>query len=235
MSAPVLSIAGVEKRYHGLRPLRLHALSIAAAERVAIMGLDQGASEVLVNLVTGASLPDRGTVEVLGHDTAAIQDGDAWLASLDRFGIVSERAVLLDGATLLQNLALPFTLQVDPVPPEIAARVAQLADECGIGGDPASLARVTGEVGPEVRARLHLARAVALNPALLVIEHPTALVPPASHAMVARDLGVVTAARGLATLLITQDAAFARAAADRVLTLHPGTGQLSPVRRGWFR
>ena len=60
--------------------------------------------------------PTKGEVLVRDHSTAAIADGDEWLASLDRFGIVSPRAVLLDAATLLQNLAMPFTLDIDPIP-----------------------------------------------------------------------------------------------------------------------
>ena len=82
------------------------------------MGLDAGAAEVLVNLVTGAGVADRGTVCVQGRNNAEIANGDEWLESLDRFGIVSERAVLLEGATLEQNLAMPFTLQIDPVAPD---------------------------------------------------------------------------------------------------------------------
>jgi len=108
--SPVLQISKVRKQYHGLRPLRIAELSIAAGERVALSGLDAGAAEVLVNLVTGASLPDEGEVIVTGRSTASIADGEDWLASLDRFGIVSPRAVLLDAATLLQNLAMPLSL-----------------------------------------------------------------------------------------------------------------------------
>ena len=124
---PVLQITGVEKRYQSLRPLRIQELTIAAAERVAVSGFDAGAAEVLVNLVTGASLPDRGEVRVLGHRTADIVGGDEWLASLDRFGIVSPRGVLLEAATIEQNLAMPLTLEIDPVPPDVAARVVDLA------------------------------------------------------------------------------------------------------------
>ena len=129
---PVLQLSGIHKRYQSLRPLRLRELTIAAGECVAVSGFDAGAAEVLVNLVTGASLPDEGEVRVLGQLTADISGGDDWLASLDRFGIVSPRGVLLEGATIEQNLALPLTLSIDPVPPEIAVRVARLAQQVGI-------------------------------------------------------------------------------------------------------
>ena len=54
---------------------------------------------------------------MLGRDTADITSGDDWLASLDRFGIVSPRAVLIEAATIEENLAMPFILQIDPIPP----------------------------------------------------------------------------------------------------------------------
>ncbi len=129
---PVLQISGVHKRYQSLRPLRVQELTIAAGERVAVSGFDAGAAEVLVNLVTGASLPDEGEVRVLGQSTADIAGGDEWLASLDRFGIVSPRGVLLEGATLEQNLAMPLTLQIDPVPPDDRGARRGAGAECGI-------------------------------------------------------------------------------------------------------
>src|SRR3954467_6821167 len=113
--AEVLRVSGVRKNYAGLRPLRLNLLTVAAGERVAVSGLDAGAAEVLVNLVTGASLPDEGRIEVCGRATDTIANGDEWLDTLDQFGIVSPRAVLLDGATLLQNLAMPLSLEIEPV------------------------------------------------------------------------------------------------------------------------
>jgi ABC-type transporter Mla maintaining outer membrane lipid asymmetry ATPase subunit MlaF len=163
----VLRLAAVRKQYHGLRPLRVASLSIEAGERVALSGFDAGAAEVLVNLITGASLPDEGTVEVAGRATHAIEDGDEWLAWLDRFGLVSPRAVLLDAATLGQNLAMPLTLEIDPVPADVASHVAQLADEVGL--DRALLDRPVAGLDAALRARAHLARAIALHPSLLVM------------------------------------------------------------------
>ncbi len=237
----VLDISGVQKGYQTLRPLRLAALTIAPGERVAITGLDAGAAEVLVNLVTGASLPDQGVIRVLGRQTAEIAGADEWLASLDRFGIVSDRGVLLEGATVEQNLAMPFTLQIDPVPQDTLDRVAALARDVGIhrvpepAGTKSWLQWVTGEVPPEIRARMHVARAIALEPALLLFEHPTAQLAEGARAAFAEDVVSVADARQLAALIITQDDAFARSAAHRVYRLEAATGALKPVRRGWFR
>jgi ABC-type lipoprotein export system ATPase subunit len=229
--AAILQISGVQKSYQSLRPLRLQELRIEAGERVAIAGLDAGAAEVLVNLVTGASLPDHGEVRILDRPTSAIVDGDEWLASLDRFGIISPRGVLLESATIEQNIGMVFTLEIDPLPPDTARRVAALAADCGIG----DVKMVTGEASPDVRARVHLARAVALSPALLVLEHPTAGIPNPARDAYADTLVAVTEARRLAALVITQDESFASRAGHRAFRLEPATGALKPVRRGWFR
>jgi ABC-type lipoprotein export system ATPase subunit len=229
-ATPVLHIVNVRKQYQGLRPLRMNDLSIAAGERVAVSGLDAGAAEVLVNLVTGASVPDEGQVLVLGQSTASISDGEAWLASLDRFGIVSPRAVLLDSATLLQNLAMPLTLDIEPVKPDIAARVTELARAAGI--DDASLERPIAALDTAIQARAHLVRAVALEPALLILEHPTARLAAGQGKAFGDAVARIAGARALATLIISEDAEFAAAAATRRLALQGATGELkSPKRR----
>ena len=230
--SPVLQISKVRKQYHGLRPLRINELSIAAGERVALSGLDAGAAEVLVNLVTGASLPDEGEVIVTGRPTASIADGEEWLASLDRFGIVSPRAVLLDATTLLQNLAMPLSLEIEPVPPGIAEQVHALAREAGI--DPVQLEKPIAALDAVTRARAHLARAVALEPSLLILEHPTAGFVAGDGASFGQAVASVAGARSLATLMISEDAEFSAAAATRRLALHGASGDLRPPRRRLF-
>jgi ABC-type lipoprotein export system ATPase subunit len=212
--------------------LRINELSIGAGERVALSGLDAGAAEVLVNLVTGASIPDEGEVFVLGQSTASISDGDVWLESLDRFGIVSPRAVLLDAATLLQNLAMPITLDIEPVPPEVTTQVVQLAREVGI--DERCLGRPIAALDRAVQVRAHLARAVALNPSLLILEHPTAKLAEGEGKAFGAVVASVAGARSLATLIISEDVEFATAAASRRLALQGATGELKPPKRRLF-
>jgi phospholipid/cholesterol/gamma-HCH transport system ATP-binding protein len=232
---PVVRIAGVQKAYSGLRPLRIQQLEVAPAERVALGGLDGAAAEILVNLVTGAAVPDEGTIAVFGRDTRDIADGDAWLASLERFGIVSSRAVILEGSTLQQNLALPFTLQIDAIPQGIAGQVSALAVECGIGLD--YMGTPAGELPPGVRVRAHFARALALNPELVIVEHPTADILETERVPLARDIARVLEGRGITALIVTLDVEFAEAVAPRSLTLQGATGALVPwkKKRGWFR
>jgi ABC-type transporter Mla maintaining outer membrane lipid asymmetry ATPase subunit MlaF len=230
---PIVEMRSVVKNYNALRPLRVVELSIAAGGRVAVAGIDAPGAEVMLNLVTGASLPDQGEVRVFGRSTSAVSDGDEWLASLDQFGIVSERAVLLEGATLMQNLALPFALEIDPVPPDTIVRVEALADECEIARH--HLAQRAGDVPAPIRTRVHLARAIALNPRLLLMEHPTATLEESARTPFGGVVARVCDRRTLTMLAVTQDLQFAAAAAHETLTLHAATGRLVAAKRSWWR
>ena len=233
MTPPALAIAGLAKDYRGLRPVRIQQLTVGHDDTVAILGFDQAAAEVFVNLVTGATLPDAGTVHAFGRATSAIADGDEWLQTLDRFGIVTERAVLLDQLTVVQNLAMPFTLEIEPPPDEIRQRAEAIAREVGLPTDrwPLRVADLDGDG----RARVRLGRALAAAPSLLLLEHASAGVPKAAVAAFAADVRQVGAARRIAVVAATADDGFARAVAGRVLTLEPASGRLVERRRGWFK
>jgi predicted ABC-type transport system involved in lysophospholipase L1 biosynthesis ATPase subunit len=232
VTGPVVELTDVSKDYRALRPLRIERLTIAAAEHVAVVGLDQPSAEVLVNLITGATLPDRGQVRLFGRDTSSIADSADWLATVDRFGIVSERAVLLDGLSVVQNLAVPFTLEIEPPPADIRARATALAAEVGLVE--AMWDRAVGELAAEERMRVRVGRALALDPAVLLLEHPSATLPRETAGRFGGDLRRIAAARGAALLAATADRTFADAVASRVLTHEPASGKLAERRRGWF-
>jgi ABC-type transporter Mla maintaining outer membrane lipid asymmetry ATPase subunit MlaF len=229
---PALELSGVVKDYKGLRPLRLASLTIASGERVALSGLDRPAAEALINLLTGATLPDEGEIRILGRPTSSIASAEDWLASLDRFGIVTDRAVLLAGSTIAQNLALPFTLAIEELAPDVRVKVETLARDVGL--EPSALEKRPAESAPAVSIRAHLARAIALGPVILLLEHPTAAVPADAVAALADDVKRVGRVRGLTIVAVTEDAAFARRMADRHLRVTGATGEVAPVRRFYF-
>ena len=200
MTGAVLEFSGTSKAYGGLRPLRIAALRVAAGDRVAILGLDQPSAEVFVNLATGATLPDAGDVSVFGRPTRTIDDSADWLATVDRFGIVSERA-----EALAREVGLPE----------------------------ASWTRPVADLDPAGWLRVRFGRAIALDPAILLLEHASARLRREEVGPIGAQMRAVAAGRGIALVAATADEPFARAVADRVLTLEPATGRLKEPRR-WF-
>jgi ABC-type lipoprotein export system ATPase subunit len=228
----VVELRGLRKEYGGLRPLRLEQLELREGRSVALLGFDQTTAEVLVNLITGASVPDAGEVKVFGRATTAVADADDWLRTLDDFGILTDRVVLLEQFTVQQNLAIPFSLDLDDIDAAHRLQVSRLADEVGIQS--AELPRPTSSLSAGGRLRVRLGRALALNPRVLLAEHPSASLSFAEGSVFAADLSRIVAARELTTLVLTADRTFADAVAEEVLTLQPATGELR-APTGWRR
>ena len=230
----VIALRSVTKDYRGLRPLRIERLEIAEGQSVALLGFDQTTAEVLVSLITGAIAPDTGDVTVFGQSTRDIVDAEAWLQGLDQFGILSERAVLLDQLSAEQNLAVPFSLELDGMDQALRSRVRQLADEVGL--DSSHLARSAGALEQASRQRVRLGRALALNPRVLLAEHPNASLSGHDLPEFAADFTKVVTRRGLTSLVLTADRTFASAVASHVLELNAATGDLKPSSgwRKWF-
>lgn len=226
---PILELTGISKDFHALRPLRIAELVVSTTDRLAILGMDALSSEVLINLITGVSLPNDGRITAFGRITSDIRDGAEWLSALDHFGIVTARAVLLDGLTVLQNLCVPFTLDIEPPSEEVRERAQRLAGEAGI---PSSVLDVSVAMTDEgMRARIRLARALALEPRLLLLDHASAGLQPAVAAQFGRDARTVATDRHIALLAMTTDERFARSVAERVLVWDPATGGMASRRR----
>lgn len=230
MSDALVTITALEKQYQALRPLRIAALTLARGSVTALMGLDAPAAEMFVALTTGAVLPDAGDIRLFGRSTRDVSDSDAWLEMLDDVGIVTERAVLIAQFSVEQNIAIPFTLQVDPIAEATRPQVARLAAEVGLA--PGDLPQSIAQASPAVVARVRLARALALDPIVLLAEHPTASLPRDEVTAFAAVLSRVARDRQLSVLALTGDEAFATALGGAVLTHEPATGVLRP-RSAW--
>jgi ABC-type transporter Mla maintaining outer membrane lipid asymmetry ATPase subunit MlaF len=225
--APILHLEAIVKHYRGLRPFRVKALQVQAGERVVMSGFDVITAELFTNLINGATLPDEGEVQVLGTPTHAVASETEWLASLDRFGVVTARAVLLDGMTVAQNLALPLSIEIDPMSQALAAQARALGVEAGLSDT--WFDRPVHEAEADVRMRIHLARSLALDPPLLLLEHPTAALPPDAREAYARQVADVAGRRGTTVVACSQDRVFAREVATRYLQLQPATGELVDI------
>ena len=234
MDAALIEIRSVVKDYRGLRPLRVQHFDLNTGESVALLGFDQAMAEVLVNLLTGAILPDSGTITAFGDRTDAIPDAEAWVRTLDQFGLISERAVMLEQLTTAQNLAMPLSLHVETMPAGVRERVGELADEVELTA--AELHAAVASLTPLSRQRLRLGRALALDPRVVLAEHPNAPLSGRDTHAFANVFAQVVSRRGIAALTLTADAEFARVISPRVLVLQPATGvfKASSAWRRWL-
>lgn len=226
MNRPLLEMRDLVKAHGALRPLRIRELTVLPSTLMSISGIDAVGAEVFVHLVTGATLPEEGVVKLFDQDTRAIADSAAWLQSLDGIGMITSRGILIEAFSVLQNIAMSFTLDVDPIDPRVVPQAGALARDVGIPQDLFDLP--AGKTAPDVKMRVHLARALALGPKLLIGEHPSAALPRDTVTAFGADLARVAQSRGLALIVITADDVLAKAVGGQRLDLVPATGELRP-------
>jgi predicted ABC-type transport system involved in lysophospholipase L1 biosynthesis ATPase subunit len=126
---------------------------------------------------------------------------------------------------VLQNVAMPLTLEVDPIAEEMRPQVEALAGEAGI--DRSLWDRPLGQVDAEANLRVRLARAVAPQPRLMIAEHPSAGLPRDAVPRVAEHVAQMSRARNAALLTLTADPEWVSRIGGDVLTLSPATGELA--------
>lgn len=221
---PLLDVAGLTKDYQGLRPLRIAQLTLNPGDVVVLGGIDAVAAQTLVHLITGATLPDAGDVTLFGQNTRAIKDADAWLKSLDGVGMVTSRGILIEMFSVLQNIAMSYTLDVDPIDPRVVPQAGDVARSVGI--DESMFDAPAGKVPLDVQMRVHLARSLALGPKLLIAEHASASLPRETVASFGADLARAARSRGLALLAITADDTLAKSLGGQRLELVAASGEL---------
>lgn len=229
---PLIEMRGVTKDHGGDRPLRVASFTATMERRVVVAGFDAAAAETFFHLISGAALPDEGVVRIAGSDTRSIATDTEWLMSLDRFGFVTHRAVLLESLGVGANLALPMTLDIDPMPADVRRRVQVLADDVGLGRE--SVGQAMASLDALGRARLHLGRALAGHPRLLLLERPTdPLTNDREREAFGHTLRQVSERYGLGWIALSDDAVFTRAAGGAAERLKPETGAIVSARRWW--
>lgn len=199
-----------------VRALRGVDLTVQAGEFVALMGPSGCGKSTLLNLVAGLDVPDEGTITVAGEQVTGRSEDD--LARLRRrhIGIVFQFFNLLEGMTVLENVALP-ALIAGRKRRMAETRARDLLDLLGIGDKAASL---PGVLSGGQRQRLAIARALANEPTLLLADEPTGALDSEGGAEVIELLRRLHTG-GQTVILVTHDADVA-AAAQRLVRMRDG-------------
>jgi putative ABC transport system ATP-binding protein len=215
-----LAMRGVRKTFEAenapVRALRGVDLTVTSGEFVALMGPSGCGKSTLLNLVAGLDTPDEGEISVAGEQVSGRSEDD--LARLRRrhIGLVFQFFNLLEGMTVLENVALPAVI-AGRRRKMAETRARDLLDLLGIG-DKASA--VPGVLSGGQRQRLAIARALANEPTLLLADEPTGALDSEGGDEVIELLRRLHDG-GQTIVLVTHDPSVA-AAAGRVVRMRDG-------------
>ncbi|HEY3697441.1 ABC transporter ATP-binding protein [Phenylobacterium sp.] len=215
MARPVIELAGIDKRYGDCAALAGVSLSVAAGEFVALVGGSGSGKTTLLKIVNGLATPDAGSVRAAG-EAAGPQGGSALRR---RIGYVFQEIGLFPHMTVAENIGVtPRLLGWDAG--RIAARVDELLDLVALPRDVG--ARAPAALSGGQRQRVGVARALAAQPALMLMDEPFGALDPLTRDALGADYRALHERLGLTTVMVTHDMAEAVLLADRIVVLKAG-------------
>jgi putative ABC transport system ATP-binding protein len=229
---PALEVRGVRKTFEAenapVRALRGVDLTVARGTFLALMGPSGCGKSTLLNLVAGLDVADEGVIKVAGEEVTGSTEDELARMRRRHIGIVFQFFNLLEGMTVLENVALPAII-AGRKRKAAETRARDLLDLLGIGD---KVSAMPGVLSGGQRQRLAIARALANEPTLLLADEPTGALDSAGGQEVIELLSRLHAG-GQTIVLVTHDPDVA-AAADTVLRMRDGriVGDESDTDRG---
>ncbi|MEW5688415.1 MAG: ABC transporter ATP-binding protein [Pseudomonadota bacterium] len=215
MAEPIIELSGVRRRHGAVVALDGVDLSVAAGEFVALVGGSGSGKTTLLKTINGLGRPDAGRVRVAGEDVA-----EALPHMLRRrIGYVFQEIGLFPHLSVAENIGItPKLLGWDPA--RIAARVVELL---GLVALPVEVAdRPPSALSGGQRQRVGVARALAAEPRLMLMDEPFGALDPLTRDQLGTDYRALHDRLGLTTVMVTHDMAEAVLLADRVVVLKTG-------------
>ena len=193
-------------------------LSIAVGETRTILGGSGSGKSVCLKHMIGLLRADRGEVRIEGRDVTNLSERD-WVALRRDFGFVFQGAALFDSLSVFDNVAYPIREHLDLGDSALRDRVAESLAAVGL---PGIEALHPAELSGGMRKRVGVARAIALEPRIILYDEPTTGLDPANSHRIGRLIRSLQADRGLTSVVVTHDMPLCYAVSDRVGLLRAG-------------
>ena len=219
-SHPLVDVRHVDVRFGTQTILRDISLQIPRGQTVAIIGESGCGKTVLMKTMIGLIPPKKGQVFFDGHELARLNDREL-TRQRTRFGFVFQQAALFDSLTIGENVAFPLREHTRMTAAEIRETVMQRLEEVGLPD--IVVHKKPAEVSGGMRKRVGLARALAMDPEVLLYDEPTTGLDPIMSDVI-NELMIRTSQRGdVASVIVTHDMKSAVKVADRIVMVFPLT------------
>ena len=217
-AGPILRVERLSVRFGTQDVLQDISIDLDPGETLVVLGESGCGKTVLLKSMIGLIRPTSGDVQFEGRSLAGL--GERALAHLrTRYGFVFQGAALFDSLSIFDNVAFPLREHTHIPAAEVRSIVESLVDEVGL---PRSvLPKKPVQLSGGMRKRAGLARALALDPQLVLYDEPTTGLDPIMSAVINELILRVRGRPNVTSVVVTHDMNTARKVADRVIMLYP--------------
>ena len=214
-----VAVENLRKTFGSHNVLNGMSLSVNRGETLAVLGRSGTGKSVLLRIIIGLETPDSGSVRIHGQDIADLpldQMGEI----RKKMGFLFQHAALYDSLSVAGNVAFPLEHHRKEMSrAERHDRVKKLLAEVGMEG---SLDKMPSDISGGMQKRVGLARALALDPEILLLDEPTAGLDPISSGEIDDLILKLQREHQMASIVVTHDLHSAKTIANRLALLHQG-------------
>jgi phospholipid/cholesterol/gamma-HCH transport system ATP-binding protein len=193
-------------------------LTIPRGQTLAVIGESGCGKTVLLKTIIGLLRPNQGAVYFDGQNLAALGEKEMNQQRI-RFGFLFQQAALFDSMTIAQNVSFPLRQHTRKKPDEMRQIVASRLAEVGLPEN--ILSKKPAELSGGMRKRVGLARALALEPEIILYDEPTTGLDPIMSDVINELILNTRKRHPVTSIVVTHDMRTAQKVADRVVMLFP--------------
>jgi phospholipid/cholesterol/gamma-HCH transport system ATP-binding protein len=193
-------------------------LKVARGETVAILGRSGTGKSVLLKLLIGLQKPDAGSIQFGANEITAL-NMDQLNEIRKKVGFLFQQAALYDSLTVGENVAFPLAHHGNLPPEELKDRVRELLSQVGMERETGKL---PSEISGGMQKRVGLARALALDPEILLCDEPTSGLDPITAGEIEDLILRLQEERKITSLVVTHDLRASRTISRHLAILHQG-------------
>jgi phospholipid/cholesterol/gamma-HCH transport system ATP-binding protein len=213
-----VALDGLRKSFGRQRVLNGIDLEIAQGETLAVLGRSGTGKSVLLKLIIGLQKPDAGSIRVHGQEITGL--APAQLNPVrKKIGFLFQEGALYDSLSIEENVAFPLRRHTELSEAERKDRVQELLSLVGMDKDSRKL---PSQISGGMKKRVGLARALALEPDILLFDEPTAGLDPITATEIEELILTLQKERKTASIVVTHDLHGAKTVSDRLALLHEG-------------